>query len=45
MNVVIAIVILLLVLGAGNTKKRKRASDDLEWIDRLEKLDAIFDDD
>ena len=45
MNVVIAIVILLLVLGAGKTKKRKRASDDLEWIDRLEELDAIFDDD
>ena len=45
MNVVIAIVILLLVLGAGKTKKRKRNSDDLEWIDRLEELDAIVDDD
>ena len=32
-------------LGAGKTKKRKRNSDDLEWIDRLEELDAIFDDD
>ncbi len=45
MNVVIAIVILLLVLGAGNTKKHKKTSEDLDWIDRLETLDAIFDDD
>ena len=45
MNVVIAAVFLLLVVGAGHGKRSRRASDDLEWVDRLEELDAISDDD
>lgn len=45
MNVVIAVVILFLILGTVNTKRHKKTSEDLEWIDRLEELDAIFDDD
>ncbi len=44
MSTVVAVLLLLLLLtGAGGRKKKK--PEKLSWVDRLEEMDAIFDDD
>ena len=42
MKNVTAVLLLILAVMAGG---RKKAPDDQEWIDRLEELDAMIDDD
>lgn len=42
MKILTAVLLLILAVMAGG---RKKAPDDQEWIDRLEELDAMIDDD
>ena len=42
MNIVIAVLLLILVLTAAGRKTKKPY--DPEWVDRLEELDAVIDD-
>ena len=42
MKILTAVLLLILAVMAGG---RKKAPDDQKWIDRLEELDAMIDDD